>query len=202
MKTLLMNYNKFIKFKKPLQSLRLERFFISFTSASNHLCWLYWALHQRQGQAPSTGSFSDRFLINSPAISTAQNAHTQAVVFEVAKAVRTPLNQLHFAVKTFCDAVIPGKPKHSGHFFAPIMQRLAQGAQRREGRFLKLLNFIGSTPKTGASPFNGQFFRQVSDQFPSHLSSTKRAHAGGSFRSYGSHTHAAESTSFCGENLL
>jgi len=26
MKTLLMNYNKFIKFKKPLQSLRLERF--------------------------------------------------------------------------------------------------------------------------------------------------------------------------------
>ena len=60
----------------------------------------------------------------------------------------------------------------------------------------------GSTPKTGASPFIGQFFRQVSDQFTSHFSSTKRAHAGGSFRSCGSHTHAAGSTSFSDENLL
>ena len=65
-----------------------------------------------------------------------------------------------------------------------------------------LMRLFGSTPKTGASHFIGQFFRQVSDQFTSHFSSTKRAHAGGSFRSYGSHTHAAESTSFCGENLL
>ena len=145
--------------------------------AANLFSCLFSALHQRRGQAPSMGSFSDRFLINSTAISAAQNAHTQAVVFEVAKAIRTPLDQLHFAVKTFCDAVIPGKPEHSGHFF-------------------------GSTPKTGASPFNGQFFRQVSDQFPSHFSSTKRAHAGGSFRSYESRTHAAESTSSFGENLL
>ena len=104
--------------------------------------FIFLALHQRRGQAPSTGNFSDRFLINSPAISAAQNAHTQAVIFKVTKAVRTPLNQLHFAVKTFCDAVIPGKPEHSGHFFPPIMQRLAQGAQRREGRFSKLINFI------------------------------------------------------------
>ena len=71
--------------------------------------------------------------------------------------------------------------------------------------------FSGSTPKKcgssfgsqffrlytkdGASPFNEQFFRQVSDQFPSHFSSTKRAHAGGSFRSCESHTRAAGSTS-------
>ena len=60
----------------------------------------------------------------------------------------------------------------------------------------------GSTPKTGASPFNGQIFRQVSDQFPSHFSSTKRAPAGGNFRSYESHTLAAGSTSFFGEILL
>jgi len=92
-------------------------------------------LHQRQGQSPSTGSFSDRFLNDSPAISAAQNAHTQAVVFEVAKAIRTPLDQLHFSVKAFCDAVIPGKTEHSGYFFPPIMQRLAQGAQRREASF-------------------------------------------------------------------
>jgi len=56
-------------------------------------------LHQRQGQSPSTGSFSDRFLINSPAVSAAQNTHTQAVIFEVAKAVLAALDQLHFAVK-------------------------------------------------------------------------------------------------------
>ena len=99
-------------------------------------------LHQRRGQALLMGKFSDRFLINSPAISAAQNAHTQAVVFEVAKAIRTALDQLHFSVKSFCDAVIPRKTEHSGHFFPPIMQRLAQGAQRREGRFSKLINFI------------------------------------------------------------
>jgi hypothetical protein len=100
------------------------------------------ALHQRRGQAPSAGSFSDRFLNDSPAISAAQNAYTQAVVFEVTEAICTPLDQLHFSVKAFCDAVIPGKPEHSGHFFPPIMQRLAQGAQRREASFSKLLNFI------------------------------------------------------------
>ena len=33
----------------------------------------YAALHQRRGQAPSAGSFSDRFLNDSPAISAAQN---------------------------------------------------------------------------------------------------------------------------------
>ena len=75
----------------------------------------YWALHQRRGQAGSTpktgaspfsGHFSDRFLNNSPAISAAQNAHSQAVVIVVAEAIRTPLDQLHFMVKTFCDAVI------------------------------------------------------------------------------------------------
>ena len=53
-------------------------------------------LHQRRGQAPSTGSFSDRFLNNSPSISAAQYAHPQAVIFEVAEAIRSPLNQLHF----------------------------------------------------------------------------------------------------------
>jgi hypothetical protein len=99
-------------------------------------------LHQRRGQAPSTGNFSDWFLINSSAISAAQNAYSQAVIFEVTKAIRTALDQLHFPMKTFCDAVIPRKTEHPGHFFAPIMQRLAQGAQRREGSFSKLINFI------------------------------------------------------------
>ena len=100
------------------------------------------ALHQRRGQALLMGKFSDRFLINSPAISAAQNAYPQAVILEVAEAIRASLDQLHFSVKPFCDAVIPRKTEHSGHFFPPIMQRLAQSAQRREGRFSKLINFI------------------------------------------------------------
>ena len=54
----------------------------------------------------------------------------------------------------------------------------------------------GPTPKTGASPPDGQIFRQVSEQFPSHFSSTKRANAGGNFRSYESSMPGAESTSF------
>ena len=56
-------------------------------------------------------------------------------IFEVAKAMRTPLDELHFTVKTICDPFILGKTEHSGHFSPPIVQRLAQGAQRREGRF-------------------------------------------------------------------
>ena len=60
----------------------------------------------------------------------------------------------------------------------------------------------GSTPKTGASPFNGQIFRLVSEQFPCHFSSTKCAHAGGNSRSYESHTPVAGSTSFFDETLL
>ena len=75
-------------------------------------------------------------------------------------------------------------------------------AERARAFHASFSQYRGSTPKTGASPFIGQFFRQVSDQFPSHFSSTKRAHAGGSFRSCGSHTHAAGSTSFSDENLL
>ena len=45
------------------------------------------------------GKFSDWFLVNSPAISAAQNAHSQAVIFEVTKAIRAALDQLHFAVE-------------------------------------------------------------------------------------------------------
>ena len=45
----------------------------------------------------------------------------------------------------------------------------------------------GSTPKAGASPFNGQLFRRVSERFHSHFSSTKRVHAGGT--KLASHTH-------------
>ena len=112
------------------------------TTACDPQALHFLGLHQRRGQAPSTGRFSDRFLINSPAISAAQYAHTQAVIFKIAKAIRSPLDQLHFSVKSFCDAVIPRKTEHSGHFFPPIMQRLAQGAQRREGRFSKLIKFI------------------------------------------------------------
>ena len=52
----------------------------------------------------------------------------------------------------------------------------------KNGRgFLAYINMspqLGSTPKTGASPLDGQIFRLVSDQFPCHFSSTKRAHAG------------------------
>ena len=96
----------------------------------------------KTGASPFSGHFSDRFLNNSPAISAAQNAHSQPIIFEITEAIRTPLDQLHFTVKTFCDAVISGKPEHSGHFFPPIMQRLTQGAQWREGRFSKVINFI------------------------------------------------------------
>ena len=46
-----------------------------------------------------------------------------------------------------------------------------------------MIGVFGLYTKDGASSFDGQFFRQVSDQFPSHFSSKKRAHAGDNFRS-------------------
>lgn len=42
---------------------------------------------------------------------------------------------------------------------------------------------FGLYTKDGASPLDGQFFRQFSEQFPRHFSSTKHAHAGGNFQS-------------------
>lgn len=126
----------------PYEDKGLQQVVVIPFSFTHGLQCVFPALHQRRGQAPSTGSFSDRFLNNSPSISAAQYAHPQAVIFEVAEAIRSPLNQLHFSMETFCNAVIPSKTEHSGHFFPPIMQRLAQGAQRREGCFSKLINFI------------------------------------------------------------
>lgn len=76
------------------------------------------------------------------AISAAQNAHTQAVVLKVTKAIRMPLDQLHLTVKTFCDAVIPGKngtfgPLLPANYAMPCPERAT-----REGLFSKLINFI------------------------------------------------------------
>ena len=35
-----------------------------------------------------------------------QNAYPQSIFFEVTKAIRRALDQLHFSMKAFCDAVI------------------------------------------------------------------------------------------------
>ena len=45
---------------------------------------------------------------------------------------------------------------------------LAPGTTQVKGGYSNVAafsRFIGSTPRAGANPFNGQFFRQISDQF-------------------------------------
>ena len=117
---------------------------------------LYTALHQRRGQAPSTGSFSDRFLNNSPAISAAQNAHSQPIIFEITEATRTPLDQLHFTVKTGSTPKtgqtplmegLPGILSISIHF-SNTKRPLAVVFKGRKPYAHRWINFIFRNPST------------------------------------------------------
>ena len=114
-------------------------------------------------------------------------------------------NHIHSFNTASCRA--PNEFLEPTHFFAAQCRRASLFLQHlgwpHAGRMACAHRpaACGVYTKDGGKPFNGQFFRLVSDQFPSHFSSTKRAHAGGSFRNCGSHTHAAGSTSFCGESL-
>ena len=56
----------------------------------------------------------------------------EAVILEVSKAVSAALDELHFAMEAFCDAVVFSKAPHAGDFLAPGGEGLSQRDQRRE----------------------------------------------------------------------
>ena len=56
--------------------------------------WAMTGLHQRRGQALSTGRFSDRFLFNCQPVSASQNAYPQSVISKLRKPYARRLNQL------------------------------------------------------------------------------------------------------------
>ena len=50
---------------------------------------------------------------------------TEAVILEVSKAVSTALDEFHFSMEAFSDAVVFGKAPHGRERFAPGVESLS-----------------------------------------------------------------------------
>ena len=50
---------------------------------------------------------------------------TEAVILEVSKAVSTALDEFHFSMEAFSDAVVFGKAPHGSERFAPGVESLS-----------------------------------------------------------------------------
>jgi hypothetical protein len=46
---------------------------------------------------------------------TASSDHSQAVVLKISKAIGAPLNQLHFPMEAFGNAIVFGEASHGGN---------------------------------------------------------------------------------------
>ncbi len=65
-------------------------------------------------------------------VSSALGDDAQAVIFEVAEAIRTPLNEFHLAVESLGDPVVAGEAPHAGDRFDPVIEG---GAERQRVGF-------------------------------------------------------------------
>ena len=65
---------------------------------------------------------------------------TEAVILEVSKAVSTALDEFHFSMEAFSDAVVFGKAPHACDLLLPGGEGLGQGEQWREAGGFELLN--------------------------------------------------------------
>ncbi len=64
----------------------------------------------------------------------------QAVVVEVPEAVSTALDEFHFALESFCDAIVAEKSPHGGDGFEPGLEGPGQGDEWFKTAFGKLAN--------------------------------------------------------------
>ena len=71
---------------------------------------------------------------------TALGDDAQAVVVEVFEAVSTALDEFHFAVEAFGDAIVSGEAPHGGQGLAPGVEGLGESDQGSEGAGGELLN--------------------------------------------------------------
>jgi hypothetical protein len=76
-------------------------------------------LHQSLGEG-TIFSFGSVWL-------SALSDDAQAVVVEVSEAVGTALDEFHFSVEAFGDAIVFGEAPHAGDFLLPVLERLSQG---------------------------------------------------------------------------
>lgn len=64
----------------------------------------------------------------------------QAVVIEVSKAVGAALDEFHFAVEAFGDAVVFGEAPHAGDGLLPVTQGIGEGDQRAKAAVGELVD--------------------------------------------------------------
>jgi hypothetical protein len=60
---------------------------------------------------------------------------SEAVVKEVSKAVSAALDEFHFSVEAFGDAVGFGEAPHTGNGLSPSLKSISQGVERFEAAF-------------------------------------------------------------------
>ena len=65
---------------------------------------------------------------------------TEAVVFEVSKAISTALDEFHFAMEALGDAVVLYEAPHTGNGFLPIKQGSSEYLQWFKIGVLELVN--------------------------------------------------------------
>ena len=72
-------------------------------------------------------------------LSTLSN-NAKAIVGEVFKAVGTGLDEFHFAMEAFGDAIVFGKAPHGRQRFSPARERLSQSEHGGEATDFELIN--------------------------------------------------------------
>ena len=57
---------------------------------------------------------------------TARSDHSQAVVLKIPEAIGSPLDELHFAMEAFRNAIVFGEPPHGRNLAPPTVERFCQ----------------------------------------------------------------------------
>ncbi len=73
---------------------------------------------------------------------TAFRDDTQAVVFEAFESVCTALDEFHFSMEAFGDAIVFGEPPHTGDGFIPIGKGFGESFQGFEPAIFKRFDLL------------------------------------------------------------
>ncbi len=71
---------------------------------------------------------------------------TQAVVIEVSEAVSAALDEFHFSMEAFGNAIVFGKSPHTGNFLPPTIQSFGQCDQRSKMAMGELGDEVNEVP--------------------------------------------------------
>jgi len=75
-----------------------------------------------------------------PALLTALGDDAEAVILEVSEAVSPALDEFHFSMEAFCNAIVFSEVPHCGDGLLPGVECFSQGKKRSEGAGLKLVD--------------------------------------------------------------